>query len=78
MSKVIDLTSRFVKKEEIVFSCLSCGGQGFWIDEGGTVTCRTCKVRQKVDGDWIRDAVRIHNEDGGDTIIELDESDEDE
>lgn len=78
MSNIVDLSSRFVPKQEIVFSCLECGGQAFWIDEGGTVTCRTCKMKQKVDFQWCMDAIKIHQEDGHEVIIDWGEGEDDE
>lgn len=77
MSKVIDLKSRFVQKQEIVFSCVACGGQAFWLNEGGTITCRTCSVKQKVDVDWLKDAIQLHAGDG-EFEVTWEEPDEDE
>lgn len=72
------ITGVWKPKEEIVFSCKECGNQFFWINEGGTVTCRACGIRQLVAVDWLVDACKITNETVGETIFDFDESDEDE
>lgn len=77
MNKIIDLSSRFAPKQEIVFTCMQCQGQIFWINDGGTVSCRTCNLRQKVATEWLKTAVELLEETEG-FKVEWEESDEDE
>lgn len=72
---VVDISGRFTPKQETVYTCSQCSGQAFWLNEGGTVTCRTCSGRQKPDLEWVKDALGIHEE-AGNVVIDWDEKDE--
>ena len=50
------------KEEEIVWSCLMCGGQLFWLDEGGTISCKACKSTQLPTQEWIELALKNSKE----------------
>lgn len=56
---------KFKQKSETVFQCVNCNGQAFWLDEEGTVTCRTCKAKQLPPKEWIDKALAIIDEDDG-------------
>lgn len=51
------IQGKWGQKQEIVYQCPHCGvGQSFWIDEGGSITCRTCKAKQVAPSEWLEDA----------------------
>lgn len=52
MGKVIQ--GKFTQKNDVVYLCPFCEtGQGFWVDEGGTITCRTCSTKQLPPTEWL-------------------------
>lgn len=44
---------RFGIKQEVVFQCLNCEAQSFWLDEEGTITCKVCKTKQVPPREWV-------------------------
>lgn len=66
MTKVTDISSRFVPKQELILMCPECECQVWWLDEAGTITCKACKAAQLVPDDWLEKAMehaRIKDQD---------------
>lgn len=75
------VTGAFRRKEEIVFCCLYCSGQAWWIDDDGTCTCRTCKMKQALSKEWLEKAIKVANENGNQVdgkLIAMDEEEVDD
>lgn len=47
------IEGNFGQKKEIVYQCLNCEGQTFWLDEQGTITCKACKATQLPPKEWV-------------------------
>ena len=43
MNEVVELKGFRKKKPELVWEC-SCGGQMFYLNRDGTITCRSCNL----------------------------------
>lgn len=56
------VSGKFKQKQELVYGCVECEGQAFWLNEEGTVTCKVCGVRQRPPLDWIRSCAGLHDE----------------
>lgn len=63
MAKVITGVVFGGKKPELVYECINCNGQTFWVDGQGTITCKACKACQLPPQEWIDKAVENLSED---------------
>lgn len=52
MGKIVP--GKFVQKQDLVYPCKECGNQTFWIQQGGTVCCKTCSMKQLPSPDWCK------------------------
>jgi len=60
MGKVVE--GKFGQKKEIVFQCISCEAQSFWLDVEGTITCRACKAKQLPPKEWVERCLAEFND----------------
>lgn len=67
------VSGKFKHKQELVYGCVDCEGQAFWLNVGGTITCKVCSLRQRPPLNWIKDSLGLHDE-----VIETDEEDVEE
>ena len=49
----------FGQKKEVVFQCVNCDAQTFWLDEEGTITCKVCKAKQLPPKEWADKLVSL-------------------
>jgi len=47
------IKGNFGQKEELVYECVNCNGQSFWLNEDGSITCKTCSIKQAPPVEWI-------------------------
>lgn len=57
------VNGKFSVKKELVWECVGeCGGQTFYLNMGGTVTCRVCGLRQRPPVAWLKDGMGLLGE----------------